>query len=153
MHLARYSTVLLLLLAGCGSVPDPSRERQALLAADRAFDSTVAAVGLEGWVGFFADSGRQVDAYGDFLIGRAAIRDHMRGLLTDSTRSLRWAPDHAEVSGDGTLGYTWGRWTLSQRSPDSVRELGRGRYLTVWRKQTDGRWRAEADVGTDTEKH
>jgi len=77
----------------------------------------------------------------------------MRGLLTDSTRSLRWAPDHVEVSGDGTLGYTWGRWTLSQRSPDSVRELGRGRYLTVWRKQTDGRWRAEADVGTDTEKH
>ena len=153
MYLPRDSTVLLLLLAACGAAPDLGREREALLAADRAFDSTVAATGLEGWVGFFADSGRQVDAYGDFLVGRAAIRDHMRGLLTDSTRSLRWTPDHAEVSGDGTLGYTWGRWTLSRRGPDSVPELGRGRYLTVWRKQADGSWLAEADVGTDTEKH
>jgi ketosteroid isomerase-like protein len=27
-----------------------------------------------------------------------------------------------------------------------------GRYLTVWRKQRDGRWLAEADIGTETEK-
>ena len=85
MHPPRLAA-LLLLLAACGATPDPDRERAALLAADRAFDSTVAAVGLEGWVGFFSDSGRQVDNYGDFVVGQAAIRDHMRGLLTDSTR-------------------------------------------------------------------
>jgi ketosteroid isomerase-like protein len=142
----------LLVLAACGQAPNLDRERATLLAADRAFDSAVAAAGLDGWVGFFSDSGRQVDNYGDFVIGRAAIRDHMRGLLTDTTRSLRWTPDHAEASADGTLGYTWGRWRLSRRGPDSIKVLGQGRYLTVWRKQPDGRWLAEADVGTSTEK-
>jgi ketosteroid isomerase-like protein len=137
------------LLACLGPV-DPARARAALLAADRAFDSTVAARGLEGWVSFFGDSGQQIDRHGDFVIGPAAVRDHMRGLLTDSTRSLRWTPDHAEASADLTLGYTWGRWMLSVRDSAGSRAVGQGRYLTVWRKQRDGSWKVEADVGTDT---
>jgi ketosteroid isomerase-like protein len=152
MRVLRFAPVPALLLAACSPSPDMNREREALLAADRAFDSTVAAVGLEGWVSFFSDSGRQIDNYGDFVFGHVAIRDHMRGLLTDSTRSLRWAPDRAEVSGDGSLGYTWGRWTMLRRGTAPAEELARGRYLTVWRKQTNGSWKAEADVGTGVEK-
>jgi ketosteroid isomerase-like protein len=152
MRAFRLPVVLPLLLAACGAPADRVRDREALFAADRGFDSTVAAVGLEGWVGFFSDSGRQVDSYGDFVVGQAAIRDHMRGLLTDSTRALRWAPDLAEVSRDGSLGYTWGRWTMLHRGAGTGEELARGRYLTVWRKQTDGSWKAEADVGTETAK-
>lgn len=140
------------LLTACAPKPDPARERTALLAADRVFDSMTAAHGLEAWVATFADSGRQTDRYGDFVTGPAAIREHMRRLLTDTTRSLRWAPDLAEVSNDGSLGYTWGRWTMTVRDSSGAHEAGVGRYLTVWRKQGDGRWRAEADIGTETEK-
>jgi ketosteroid isomerase-like protein len=141
---------LSLVLLSCTPKPDPAGERAALMAADRAFDSTVATSGLEGWVGFFSDSGRQVDGRGNFVTGGAAIREHMRGTLTDKTRSLRWSPDYAEVSMDGTLGYTWGQWTLSGRDSLGQRELGRGRYLTVWRKQIDGKWKAEADIGNES---
>ncbi len=97
---------------------------------------------------FFSDSGRQVDNYGDFVVGRAAIGEHMRQLLGDTTRALRWSPDFAQVSHDGSLGYTWGRWIMLRRGAGAGEELGRGRYLTVWRKQADGKWLAEADVGT-----
>ena len=128
-----------------------ARERESLLAADRAFDSATAALGLEGWVQALADSGRQVDQRGDFVIGPEAVRDHMRGLLSDSTRSLRWTPDFAEVAGDGTLGYTWGRWTMTARDSNGGRQVGQGRYLTVWRKQPDRSWKVEADVGDGTE--
>jgi uncharacterized protein (TIGR02246 family) len=139
-------------LAACMPKPDLARERTALLDADRVFDSLTAAHGLEAWVATFADSGRQTDRHGDFVTGASAIREHMRRLLTDTTRSLRWAPDHAEVSNDGTLGYTWGRWTMTVHDTTGAREAGVGRYLTVWRKQRDGRWLAEADIGTETEK-
>jgi len=150
MRSIRWCLLALPALAGCRARPDPVRLRGELLAADRAFDSAVASRGVEAWVSFFGDSGRQIDRRGDFVVGHAAIRAHMRSLLGDSTRSLRWAPDLADVSGDGSLGYTWGRWTLSGR-PDSLRRpLAEGRYLTVWRREPDGSWKAEADIGTET---
>jgi ketosteroid isomerase-like protein len=121
-----------------------------LLAADRAYDSATAARGVEGWVSFVADSGRQIDGQGNFVTGPAAIRELMRDLLDDTLSSLRWAPDLADVSGDGTLGYTWGRWTLTVRDSSGSHQAGQGRYLTIWRKQADGSWKVEGDIGTDT---
>jgi ketosteroid isomerase-like protein len=101
-------------------------------------------------VGFFSDSGRQIDRHGNFVTGPAAIREYMRGLLSDTTRSLRWAPDYAEASRDLTMGYTWGRWTLSVRDTIGTHAVSQGRYLTVWRRQPDLTWKVEADTGTDT---
>ena len=142
---------LLILTTSCAPAPSAEAGRAALRAADVAFDSATAARGLEGWVSFVADSGRQIDAQGNFVTGPAAIRELMRGLLSDSLRSLRWAPDLADVSGDGTLGYTWGRWTMTVRDASGSRPSGQGRYLTVWRKQRDGSWKVEGDIGTSTE--
>ncbi len=142
----------LCLLAACAPRPaDPAAAQTALMTADRAFDSATAASRLEGWVSFFADSGRQTDRHGDFIIGHDAIRAHMRGFLTDTTYQLRWQPDHARVSDDGTLGYTMGRSQTWKRQGDSSVVVGRSRYLTVWRKQPDGSWKVDADIGTDVE--
>jgi ketosteroid isomerase-like protein len=145
-----FRLTLVLVIAACAGRQNPQQEKAALLATDRAFDSTVAASGLEGWVSFFSDSGRQVDSRGEFVVGKDAIREHMRGTLGDPSRSLRWSPDYAEVSVDGTLGYTFGRWTMSGRDSLGTRELGRGRYLTIWRKNLDGTWKAEADIGNES---
>ena len=148
---ARTFAPLLLLSMACTAASNPTAEKAALLHADRAFDSATAAGGLEGWVSFVGDSGRQTDAHGNFVTGPAAIRELMRGLLNDTTRALRWVPDFADVSGDGTIGYTWGRWTMALRGSMGTHQAGQGRYLTVWRKQKDGNWKLEADIGTDTQ--
>lgn len=142
------------LLAACAQSAAPHAapaDPAALLAADRAFDSATAASRLEGWVTFFADSGRQTDRHGDFVIGHAAIRSHMEHFLTDTTLSLRWQPDHARISDDGTLGYTMGKAETRKRQGDSTVVVGRSRYLTVWRHQADGSWKVDADLGTDIE--
>ena len=141
---------LLLLTASCTPSPSAEAGRAGLIATDRAFDSATAAGGVAGWVAFVADSGRQTDDRGNFITGPAAIGELMRGLLDDTTRALRWTPDLAEVSGDGALGYTWGRWTLAVRDSSGSHQAGQGRYLTVWRKQRNGSWKMEADIGTDT---
>jgi ketosteroid isomerase-like protein len=143
---------VLALTSGCtpARAPTAAEGRSSLLAADRAYDSATAARGVEGWVSFVADSGRQLDAQGNFVTGPAAIRELMRGLLDDSLSSLRWVPDLADISGDGTLGYTWGRWTLSVQDSSGSHQVGQGRYLTIWRRQPDGSWKVEGDIGTDT---
>lgn len=148
------SAVLATLALACQPAARPvdlTAARASLLAVDAAYDSSTAASGTAGWVAYYTDSSRMIDGSGNFLVGPAAIGAYMEPLLGDTTRSLRWAPDHAEVSGDGTLGYTWGRWTMSTRDSAGTRQEGQGRYITVWRRQADGRWRVEADLGTDTQ--
>jgi uncharacterized protein (TIGR02246 family) len=143
-------TAAICILAGCAPRPaDSSAARDAIMAADRAFDSATAASRIDGWAPFFADSGRQIDGHGDFVIGRDAIRAHMGAFLGDTTIQLRWQPDHARVSDDGTLGYSMGRAETRKRSGDSSIVVERARYLTVWRKQRDGSWKVDADIGTE----
>jgi len=146
------SLTILSLLAACAPRPaDPAAGQASLMAADIAFDSAVAVSRTEAWVSFFADSGRQTDRHGDFVIGHDAIRAHMRGFLGDTTYQLRWKPDLARMSDDGTLGYTMGRSETWKHQGDSSVVVGRSRYLTVWRKQQDGSWKVDADLGTDVE--
>ena len=151
--MSRFGFVLpaLLVLAACGPAAKAPASAEPLLAADRAFDSTVAATRLEGWVGFFADSGRQTDRHGAFVIGHDAIRAHMERFLSDTTLTLRWQPDHARISDDGTLGYTMGLAQITRRQGDSSVVIDHTRYLTVWRRQPDGGWKVDADIGTSVE--
>ncbi|HSE68751.1 MAG TPA: DUF4440 domain-containing protein [Gemmatimonadales bacterium] len=145
-HTVLASAILLANLAACGQTPRDS-VTASLMATDRAFDSVVAEKGVEGWVSFFADSGIQMPEGSGIVVGHEAIRKHMSGFFSDTNQKLRWTPDKAESSGDGTLGYTTGHWTLTVRDSSGPHEAYRGKYLTVWRRQADGSWKAEADVG------
>jgi ketosteroid isomerase-like protein len=138
-------------ILGCVKAPEEG-VRASLMAVDRAFDSVVAVRGTEGWVSFFADSGIQVPDRGDLIIGHEAIRGHMAGFFADTTVKLRWEPDLAETSGDGTLGYTIGHWRLLVRDSSGEHEAARGKYLTTWHRQKDGSWKALADIGNTEPK-
>jgi ketosteroid isomerase-like protein len=125
-----------------GPPPDPGE----LLAADRAFAAETAERGADGWAAWFAEDGRMYRDRG-YVDGRAAIRDTMGPAFSDSARALRWEPDTAIVAASGDLGYTLGHWAsvLKTSAGDSV--LGRGNYVTIWRRQPDGTWKVAADIG------
>lgn len=72
----------------------------------------------------------------------------MEPLLGDPASDLRWRPLVAEASAAGDLGYTIGAWDFVERRDGAAPAVtGRGRYLTVWRKQPDGGWKVVADLG------
>ena len=60
--------------------------------------------------------------------------------------SLTWAPVHAEA--DGALGYTWGTylWTRTNGAEPPQRQTGS--YVTIWKKNAAGDWKAVLDTGT-----
>jgi ketosteroid isomerase-like protein len=57
------------------------------------------------------------------------------------TASVTWSPDFIDVSQNGDLGYTFGkyRWQ-SKDSAGKVNEF-KGIFHTVWKKQNDGTWK------------
>jgi ketosteroid isomerase-like protein len=58
--------------------------------------------------------------------------------------TLDWAPDRAEVSADGGLGFATGPWLLTPAAEGAARV--EGRYLTIWRKSAGG-WAVVFDGG------
>ncbi|MCX6240170.1 MAG: hypothetical protein NTY07_21955, partial [Bacteroidia bacterium] len=71
--------------------------------------------------------------------GKEAIRKQYASFPRKA--KLDWAPDFADVSASGDLGYTYGKYTLT--STDSIGNITQsgGIFHTVWKRQPDGQWR------------
>lgn len=132
--------------AAAGVSEDSLRAMEAqLVEADRRFADSVQRRGLGAWVNAFAPGGRMISG-GESYIGMEAIRRRMLPAFADTTFSLTWDPVYAEVSASGELGYTVGRYTTSVGAGDAA-STEQGTYLTVWRRQDDGSWKVQADIG------
>ncbi len=60
---------------------------------------------------------------------------------------LRWSPDTAGASADGTIGFATGPWVF-RRLDAAVPDPGRhGRFFSVLRRQVDGAWKVVLDFG------
>lgn len=79
--------------------------------------------------------------------GREAIRAAIAAMVADPNFQLRFESDRIEVARSGELAYSRGHYSLrltnaASRQPENVS----GSYLTVWRQQADGSWKAVEDM-------
>jgi len=121
---------LVALVAAVG-LPDRERDRAALLAADRAHARAT------DFLSAFTDDATYLHPGARLVHGK----DSIRAVLAAEPEAgpATWTPAFADVSDDGTLGYTYG-WT----------QLGdqRGKYLACWRRRAEGPWRVSAYART-----
>jgi ketosteroid isomerase-like protein len=133
-----------LLLAGCAAGTGPDLQADALLALDLEFARySVANNVSSAFDHYLADDAIQLPRQREPVVGRAAIVDGLRAL--DDGWVLDWTPDHAELATDASLGYTWGRWELYRTDNPETKLLGK--YLNVWRRGPDARWRVITHIG------
>ena len=143
-----------LLLTGCDHDREhggPGRDKAAVDAvkateADmvKAFSAKDAAGLTSHYAGdaVLAVPGRTVT--GTDAIGKANAED-----LKDPAFKLSLTNRAAEASDD--LGYTTGSYSVSYTDPKSKQVVnGAGTYVTVFKKQSDGSWKAVADIATPT---
>jgi ketosteroid isomerase-like protein len=60
--------------------------------------------------------------------------------------TLTWEPLDADMSKSGDLGYTYGLYTSFIKADSTVT---RGKYVTIWEKQTDNSWKYVLDGGNE----
>jgi uncharacterized protein (TIGR02246 family) len=81
------------------------------------------------------------------LNGQAAISDGLKGMVADPALSLSFHPNKVDVSGD--VGYTQGSYKMTMTDPNTHKPMDdHGSYVTTYRRQTDGSWKAVADIAT-----
>ena len=74
--------------------------------------------------------------------GHAAIEAMFKTFPPITAFELR----NEEVEGDGNLAYVRGRYTMTMSPPGAAAIADTGKYLEIWRKQSDGSWKSVRDM-------
>lgn len=118
---------------------DLDAERATLLAADRALSQVAETRGFEALAGHLAADAYFLPVGADVLHGADAIRAYLAA--SPAYGRAHWEPFRADVSADGTTGYTLGTGTLTRKNG----ETAEFRVITWWRKE-GGAWKAAAQL-------
>jgi len=123
---------------------DIDAERKKLLDIDYEFARTSVKKGPSASFHLFlADNAMQLPEGSLPIYGKNAIVETMKGDHYD----LLWTPVKAEVARSGELGWTWGKYVVVIRKDDGTETKSFGKYLNIWRKQADGKWKVIVDMG------
>ncbi len=109
--------------------------------AEKDFEAMAAEKGIAEAFWFYADSNAVIKRGNDSLIiGKQGIRNYYTAPYF-KTASVKWSPDFVDVSDDGTLGYTYGKYTWQSKDSTGKITESKGIFHTVWKKQSDGSWK------------
>ena len=118
----------------------------AMADTERAFAKTATVVGWrDAFLEYFADEAISL------LPEVAPAKDGLRKQPSTpfSVFELIWEPRTGDVAASSDLGWLTGPSTSINRKGPEAR-TGYGCYLSVWKKQPDGRWRVFIDVGANS---
>jgi len=143
---------LLCLLTACSQPPPASPDT-------RAADEKTIRDGEIAWAADWAskDAAKIASHYGDDAVllmpdmplvkGKDAIQDTLKKMVADKNLALNFTTSDVQVAKAGDVAYTQGTYTLTvtdSRTKRAVTE--KGKYVTVYKKQSDGSWRAVEDI-------
>ena len=144
-----FSLALIALASACSTAIRNTSDatEAALMQSDRDFAVETHARGIEGWMSFFAPDAIRIRYRDNMVRGLDAIRRFDLPGISDTTSTLNWEPTDAYVFRGGGIGSTTGRyWIVSRKQGDTGKQLGHGRYVTMWRRD-GGRWLVIMDTG------
>jgi uncharacterized protein (TIGR02246 family) len=151
-----------LLVAGCqkqaaAGASDPDAVKKAIQADEKTWNEQFKANDTEGLVGHYADDAFFVAPGVKAADGATAIRKVYADASSDKNFAISFASDKIDVAGSGDLAYARGHFSEKYTDPKSGKVINdSGSYVTVYKKQQDGSWKAvedfaAADPGTQKE--
>lgn len=137
-------------LGGCGQqgAADTANIANTIKADQRKWNDQFKAKDQEGLLSHYAD-----DAFfmaGDKVAnGSTEIRKSYAEALADHYFQVTFGTDKVDVAASGDLAYARGHFTQSYQDPKSHQIVTQsGSYLTVYKKQQDGSWKAVEDLAS-----
>ena len=126
---------------------DPTMKpgKAVLLDLEAKFAKDVSERGGAAFTTWFADDGVALSNGAVPLIGKVAIARASAWQAKDY--HLTWTPTDAVMGPSGDMGYTWGHYEGRGKDNNGNPVLTSGRYMTIWRKESDGTWKVVLDAG------
>jgi len=123
------------------------RDMNSIRELEREAKEAAKAKDLDRYVSFYADDAVLLWPGVPMVTGRAAIRKFMQVFFSMPDFSLSFETGGADVSLAGDFAYTYGTNKVTLVDPSGKKMKDSGKYLTVYKKQSDGKWKVVADTG------
>jgi uncharacterized protein (TIGR02246 family) len=141
-----------LIAAGCEEehmhqLPDMrATDEAAIRSASQEWSNAASGKDLEKAVSFYAEDATYNPPGAPLAAGKDAIRKVWANVVAIPGGNLRWQTSKVEVARSGDLAYDTGAYTLTKNDANGKPVTSTGKYVVVWKKQTDGKWKVIQDI-------
>lgn len=132
---------MVFLISSCQLRINKAETKAEIAGVESEFQQSLAKNGVAFAFEHFADDSAIIKRENDTLIiGKAAIKKYYSSPLYNKAIAT-WKPDFIDISDDGTMAYTYGRYKWTFTDTLGKKSTYEGVFHTVWKKTEDGRWK------------
>ena len=131
---------------------DMDKNAKALAKLDEDWSNAAGKRDVDRVASFYAEDAIVYPPNEPVAIGQPAVKKVWASYFADPTFSISWKTVNAGVSKSGDLGFTAGTYEASFKGPDGKMVSEKGKYLTTWKKDKDGKWKASHDIWNSDSK-
>ena len=137
-------------LTACNQTPDThDADVAAIQTSETLWNQDYATKDLDKIMAHYADDAVLIVPGSPAASGKDAIRTALKQMVADPALALKFQSSKVDVAKSGDLAYTQGSYTLSLTDPQTKQVINdHGSFVTTYRKQPDGSWKAVADIAT-----
>lgn len=140
----RLVAVLFVFLAACTKPDTHDADVKAIKDVEDAWVKAAATKDVDKFLAFYAEDGSVLMPNAPLFTGKPAIKGALKPMMEDPNFSLTFTP--AKVDASQNLAYTQGTYKMTFSDIRGNKFEDEGKYLTVYRKQADGNWKAVEDT-------
>ncbi len=124
---------------------DPKAE-QAVRDADAAWSKAAGSKDLDKTISYYSADASVLPPNAPAATTKEAIRKIWQDMLASPGFVISWKATKVKVAKSGDLGFVSGTYELTMNDTSGKPVADKGKYVEVWEKQADGKWKC----GTDT---
>ena len=98
-----------------------------------------------GWVGDYSTDAVVMPPNAPSATTKETFRNIWKDMIA-SASSVSWKATRVEVAKSGDMAYVSGTYEVTVNDASGKPVNDRGKYLEVWKKQADGKWKCGADI-------
>ena len=143
----KINVFIFLLLFSCTALAaDTTAIEQALRDLDAQWSAAAGAKNLEKTVSFYSADAIVMPPNAPAATSSEAIRKGWQDLLASPGLVISWKTTKVEVAKSGDLACLSGTYELTMNDASSKPVNDHGKYVEVWEKQSDGKWKCGTDI-------
>jgi ketosteroid isomerase-like protein len=119
---------------------------QTLRDLDVRWSKAAAAKDLEETIAYYSDDAIVLPPNSASAATKQAIRNVWKDLLASPGLVITWKATKVELGKSGDMAWVSGTYELTMKDASGRPINDRGKYLEVWEKQADGKWKCGADM-------
>jgi ketosteroid isomerase-like protein len=139
-------TLILGLAAATVCFAADTKSEQALRDLDAQWSKAAGTKDVDKTVSYYSNDAIVMPPNAPAATTKEAIRKVWQDLLASLGLVVSWKATKVEVARSGDVGFVSGTYELTMNDASGKPLPDRGKYVEVWEKQADGKWKCGADI-------